>query len=157
MVTSRLQLAHFLPYRLSVTSNLVSGMIASRYQDLFGISIPEWRVIAVSSEHGSVSQQAICQITRMDKVTVSRAARSLVARRLITRKTNPHDKRSQQLALAPLGKRLYNSIAPRAIEMETQIFSCLSDRDRQTLARVLGVIDARVDAIACKQREFIAD
>lgn len=148
MTTNRLQLAQFLPYRLSVTSNLVSGMIASRYQDLFGISIPEWRVIAVLAEHGSVSQQAICQVTRMDKVTVSRAAISLVGRKLISRKTNPADKRSQQLALSEQGRRLYESIAPRAIAMETQIFSCLTARDRQWLSRVLGKIDARVDAIA---------
>ena len=146
----RLQLARFLPYRLSVTSNLVSAMIASRYQDLFEISIPQWRVIAVIGEHGSASQQIIGNVTRMDKVTVSRAAISLAARKLITRKIDPNDKRSQRLALSPLGKQLYDSIAPRAMEMESQIFSCLSVRDRRMLVRVLSAIDARVDVIAAK-------
>ena len=42
-----LHLEAFLPYRLSVASNLVSRASARRYQSAFGLSIPEWRVIAV--------------------------------------------------------------------------------------------------------------
>jgi DNA-binding MarR family transcriptional regulator len=122
-------------------------MIASRYQTLFGISIPEWRVIAVIAEHGKMSQQLVCQITRMDKVTVSRAAIGLVGRKLIVRTLNPDDKRSQLLALSASGRQLYDSIAPRAMAMETQIFSCLSKNDRLTLVQLLGRIDAHIDTL----------
>ena len=150
MPRTRLKLGNFLPYRLSFTSNLVSTMIASRYVAPFGVSIPEWRVIAVIAEHGRISQQAICQLTRMDKVTVSRAAIALVDRKLIARTRNPDDKRSQLLALAAAGRQLYESIAPRAMEMEAQIFSCLSAQDRLMLMRLLGSIDAHVDLLASR-------
>ena len=73
-----LVLADFIPYRLSVTSNLVSDSIARTYEALFGLTIPEWRLIAVIAETGGITQQAIGRATRMDKVTVSRAAIALV-------------------------------------------------------------------------------
>ena len=44
---SQLVLEQFLPYRLSILSNTVSNTIARDYRDLFGLNIPEWRVMAV--------------------------------------------------------------------------------------------------------------
>jgi hypothetical protein len=43
---ARLDLDRFLPYRLSVLSNRVSDAIAKAYSDRFGLTIPEWRVMA---------------------------------------------------------------------------------------------------------------
>ncbi|WP_308223002.1 MarR family winged helix-turn-helix transcriptional regulator [Sphingomonas sp. J344] len=84
-MTATLKLDAFLPYRLSVASNRVSGTIAGAYQARFGLRIPEWRLVTVLAEFGSMSQQALCGRTQMDKVTVSRAAISLHERGLVTR------------------------------------------------------------------------
>jgi len=142
-----LRLGRFLPYRLSFTSNLVSEMIASRYGALFGLSIPEWRLIAWIAEQGSISQQAICQLTRMDKVTVSRAAIALAERDLLTRSPNPDDKRSHLLALSAIGRDLYENIAPRAMAMESQIFACLTPEEREGLSALLDRVDAQATAM----------
>ena len=40
-------LDELLPYRLSVLSNRLSAAIAESYPRRYGLSIPEWRVIAV--------------------------------------------------------------------------------------------------------------
>ena len=45
-----LLLENILPYRLSVLTNLVSSAIASAYRERFGLSIPEWRVVAVLAD-----------------------------------------------------------------------------------------------------------
>ena len=42
-----LDLEQFLPYRISVLSNRVSGNIARLYGERYGLSIPEWRVITI--------------------------------------------------------------------------------------------------------------
>ena len=42
-----LKLDSYLPYRLSVASNAVSGLIARAYEDRFGLTVPQWRVICV--------------------------------------------------------------------------------------------------------------
>ena len=44
---AQLDLEHFLPYRLSVLSNRVSGTIARIYTERFQLSITEWRGMAV--------------------------------------------------------------------------------------------------------------
>ncbi len=147
MAISPLRLQNFLPYRLSFTSNAVSEMIASQYQERFGLTAPEWRVIAVIAEAGSASQQEICQITRMDKVTVSRAAMALTDRNVLDRQTNPADKRSHLLTLTKAGVKLYASIIPRATEMEQRIFSCLSSKERMTLMLFLSRIDDHIDLL----------
>src|SRR6478735_8865586 len=95
----RLVLDDFIPYRLSVTSNLVSDTIARTYESLYGLSIPQWRLITVLAENPGVTQQAIGLRTRMDKVTVSRAAIALVERGLLGRSANVDDRRSHLLEL----------------------------------------------------------
>jgi DNA-binding MarR family transcriptional regulator len=143
---STLELSRFLPYRLSVTSNRVSDRIASQYRATFGLTIPEWRVIAVLAEQGAMTQQGIGQMTYMDKVTVSRAAIALVERSLVARRPNPQDKRSHLLDLSWDGRELYAAIVPRALAMEKAIFVSLSPKDRAALIALLQRIDEAVDS-----------
>ena len=56
--TVTIDLDRFLPYRLSVLTNLVSGTIADAYRRRFGLSIPEWRVLAVLARHPGLSAAA---------------------------------------------------------------------------------------------------
>jgi DNA-binding MarR family transcriptional regulator len=56
-------LEDFLPYRLAILSHTVSSSIARAYDQRFGLTIPEWRVIAIlgrfpglRTEIGNVSE-----------------------------------------------------------------------------------------------------
>ena len=49
----RLVLDDYLPYRLSVATNAVSRLIARAYEDRFGLSIPQWRLMAVLAQDGA--------------------------------------------------------------------------------------------------------
>ena len=138
-----LVLDDFIPYRLSVTSNLVSDAVARTYQTLFGLSIPEWRIVAVLAEAGGVTQAMIGQRTRMDKVTVSRAAIALVARGLLVREAHD-DRRSHGLALTPAGRELYGQVAPKALELERQIFDGF---ERAEVDQFVAMLE-RVEAVA---------
>ncbi|HEX8486845.1 MarR family transcriptional regulator [Sphingomonas sp.] len=143
-MTQTLSLDAFLPFRLSVVSNVVSGAIASTYQALFGLRIPEWRLVAVIAESDGLSQQALGARTRMDKVTVSRAAIALAERGLIERRDNPADQRSHLLSLTPDGRGLYEQVAPKALEMEARIFGGV---DPAELAQFRAILD-RIEAAA---------
>jgi DNA-binding MarR family transcriptional regulator len=123
MADIKLRLDAFIPFRLSVTSNLVSDAIASTYQALFGLTIPEWRLIAVIAEDDAATQQQVGRRTRMDKVTVSRATIALVDRGLIERRPHATDRRSQSLHLTTSGHDLYAQVAPKALELEHRIFA----------------------------------
>ena len=137
-----LKLDRFLPYRLSIASNRVSTAVASTYQALFGLKIPEWRLVAVMAEGAGATQQALGVATRMDKVTVSRAAATLVERGLVERRPNPGDQRSHLLALTATGRALYEDVAPKALELEAQVFAGFSAKELATFAAMLDRIEA---------------
>jgi DNA-binding MarR family transcriptional regulator len=140
-------LDRFLPYRLSIVSNAASDAVAGTYRSLFGLKIPEWRLIAVLAEGGSMSQQALCGRTRMDKVTVSRAAIALADRGLIQREANPADQRSQLLTLTRSGWALYQEVSPKAIELEQRVFASFAPEEIEQLRGMLDRIEAAVRGI----------
>lgn len=141
MAEKTLRLDAFIPYRLSYTTSLVSHSIAETYEALFGITIAEWRIIAWVAEMDGITQQQICAHTRMDKVSVSRAAIALTDRGLLDRKPNPEDRRSHLLILSLKGKELYSSIAPKALELEKRIFSSFRRDEVDALVAMLRRID----------------
>lgn len=137
-----LSLGSFLPFRLSVATNLVSDVIATAYQQLFGLKIAEWRLVAVIAETDGITQQAIGQRTRMDKVTVSRAALALIERGLVVRVPNPDDGRSQLLSLTAEGLELYRQVVPKALALEARLFDGFSEDETASLRAMLARIEA---------------
>ncbi|HSM52613.1 MAG TPA: MarR family winged helix-turn-helix transcriptional regulator [Erythrobacter sp.] len=134
------RLADFLPYQLSVTSNAVSSLIAERYRVRFGLKIPEWRVMAVLGDAGTVTQRALTDATLMDKVAVNRACKVLEDRGLIARRPNTDDGRSHLLELTAEGRAIHGEVMPLAREIEAEIFSTLGEAEceqfRELLSRV---------------------
>jgi DNA-binding MarR family transcriptional regulator len=144
-MSAALVLDRFIPYRLSIASNLVSDAIASTYEALFALSVPEWRLIAVIAEAEPIAQAAIAQRTRMDKVTVSRAAIALVARGLLARDDNPADKRSHLLRLTGAGRTLYEAVAPKALELERLLFAAFPPSALRRFVTMLRRIEQCAD------------
>lgn len=142
-----LRLDAFLPYLLSVASNRVSDAIAETYRALFGLRIPEWRLIAVLAESDGLTQQALGAATRMDKVSVSRAAATLTERGLVGRAPNPADQRSHSLTLTAAGRALYAEVAPKALEIEGRIFGGFTQAETAALKAALNRIETAVAAL----------
>ena len=141
------RLADFMPYRLSVTTNMVSDLIAGRYRSQFGLKIPEWRVMAVLGDAGAQTQRALVGATRMDKVAVNRACKVLEERSLVARSPNASDGRSHHLELTSAGRTMFDLIMPLALDMETRLFGCLTAREAETLKATLGKLDERAAAM----------
>ena len=147
MTDRPLVLDEFIPFRLSFTSNLVSERVARAYESLFGLNIPQWRLVTVVAETGGISQGEIGQRTRMDKVTVSRAAIGLVERGLLARSDNPGDKRSHLLVLTDEGRALYAAVAPKARDLEARIFEGFDHPEVERFVAMLRRIDAATLAL----------
>lgn len=134
---ARLDLDRFLPYRLSVLSNRVSGAIARQYSDRFGLSIPEWRVMAVLGGTPDLTAREVAERTAMDKVQVSRAVQNLMRTKRVQREKHPHDGRSAHLSLTPKGRAIYDEIVPLALHLEELFLSALAPQERATLDRLM--------------------
>jgi DNA-binding MarR family transcriptional regulator len=147
MPDSALRLDGYLPYRLSVASNAVSRLIARAYEDRFGLTIPQWRLIAVLAEDGPLTQQAISARTVMDKVTVSRATQGLVKRRLVQRAPHDVDGRSHHLALSKAGESLYSEVSPVALEYEARLLGQFDPAAVEELKRVLRHLESIAEVL----------
>lgn len=140
-------LSEFLPYRLSITSNAVSGRISQEYRSRFGLSIPEWRVMAVLGDSGRLTQRDLTRLTLMDKVAVNRACKVLEERDLVVREPNASDGRSHLLELTGAGKEMHSQIMPLALEMERRLFAGFSDEEVETFRALLGRVLAEAEEL----------
>lgn len=132
-----LRLDDYLPYRLSVAANAVSRLVARAYEHRFGLSVPQWRLLAVLAEAAPLTPQKLCGRTVMDKVTVMRAAQRLLQRKLVRRLPNAQDGRSHRLVLTAAGRRMYAQIAPLALGYEARLIEGLARRQVVQLERWL--------------------
>jgi DNA-binding MarR family transcriptional regulator len=140
-----LDLDHFLPYRLSRLSNQISRGIARTYEEKYGLSVTEWRVIAILGRFPGISATEVTEKSAMDKVAVSRAVRRLIEAGRIRRQANDNDRRAKHLYLSPEGQAVFDAIVPAALAYEQRLLEALDAEERKqldrVLARLLGVTD----------------
>ncbi len=132
-----LRLSDFLPYRLSILSNTISRQIARLYDTEFGLTIWQWRVMAVLGETPGITATAIGRHTAMDKVAVSRAVAGLIELGYLERRTSSEDGRRSELRLTPMGQRIYAEIVPLALQVERELLDALNVEERAELERLL--------------------
>jgi DNA-binding MarR family transcriptional regulator len=120
-------------------------VIARAYESSHGLSMQEWRVIAVLGEAEQLTQQGIVAKTKMDKVTVSRAARSLEERGFVRREANEDDARSLWLSLTPGGRKIYVKVAPAAVELERKVLEGFSAKEIAALEGLLVRLEEAAD------------
>ena len=134
---SRLKLDQFVPYRLSVAANAVSTRISQSYRKRFGLKVPEWRLIAILAERDTMTPQDVGNAGELDKITVSRAAASLIDRGLVGQRRNPDDGRSHYLFLTADGRALYDEVVPAALSLEQQLLADFTKEERVQIDRLL--------------------
>jgi DNA-binding MarR family transcriptional regulator len=132
-----LRLASFLPFRLSVLTNTISRRIAEHYDREFGLSIWQWRVMAVLGETPGLSASQITERTAMDKVAVSRAVAGLIDLGHLRRRVAADDARRSHLELSPLGRSVYQRIVPLALAYEKELVDAISPTELKRLTALL--------------------
>jgi DNA-binding MarR family transcriptional regulator len=141
-----LDLEHFLPYRLSVLSNRISEGIAQTYRNRFGLSVTEWRAIAIIGRYPRISATEVAQRSAMDKVAVSRAVKNLLERGLLVREDSDSDRRAKHLSLSGEGQQVHDRIVPEAQAFERGLLAALDPEDRAALDRVIDRLNAAAEA-----------
>lgn len=113
----------FLPYRINVLSGRLSRDYARIYNDRFGISRAEWRVVAHLSQQSEVSVREIHARADMDKSKVSRAAQRLQDAGYVTKRASETDKRLVVLALTDKGRAMMQELTPLAEAFQAQLLA----------------------------------
>jgi DNA-binding MarR family transcriptional regulator len=142
-VPSSLVLEDYLPYRLSVLSNLVSRALARLYEQRFGLTVAEWRIMAVLARFGPLSANAVCDRTAMDKVQVSRAVARAVDNGLVDRGIDALDRRRSVLTLTSKGRGIHDQIVPLAVNLQSNLLGSLSAEENCRLNDMLTRLYSR--------------
>ena len=130
-------LEKFLPYRLARLSSTVSGAVASEYARRFGLSIPEWRVIAIVGRTPGLSAVEVAEQTFLDKVAVSRAVTKLIKAGRIDRQFADADRRRSILNLSEEGRKVHDAVAKLALDFERDLLEGLDEEDIRHFNRVM--------------------
>lgn len=141
------RLEDFLPYRLSVAANRVTRLCARRYAEAYGLSIPEWRVLATVGRFGTLSPSAVGDYAAMDKVKVSRAAASLVTRGLLKQTQDPEDGRGRLLRLTRKGAAVREGLVPLACELEGRLAEGMSRNEWGSLLKALDKLSSHIKQV----------
>ena len=138
-----LDLERFVPYQLSVLSNVVSQEIAQAYSERFGLAVTEWRVIAVLGRFPGLSAAGVAERSAMDKVAVSRAVAGLLERGLLHREVHDTDRRRSVLELSDAGRKVHAEVAPLALAYERELLAPLDEAERLQFSRMLERLGER--------------
>jgi DNA-binding MarR family transcriptional regulator len=93
--------------------------------------------MAVLGRYDGLSARQVAERTAMDKVAVSRALARLIEAGRVRRLVADHDKRQSVLGLSAKGWKVYEQIAPLALEHERRLLAHLDDDERAWLSRIL--------------------
>ena len=145
---TRLDLLHFVPFRLNRLAAEFSNALFADYGERFGLDIPEWRVLGTLGPHEEArSASYIVRCTRTHKSRISRAVAHLCELGLVARIPVEGDRREVNLALTAQGRDLYEALVPRMLAREAELLSALDTGERAALATLLGKLERGIGIV----------
>jgi DNA-binding MarR family transcriptional regulator len=133
------EIRDLLSYRVHVVANLLSRGAELRYRREFGVSLWEWRTVALlgAADEG-LSLGHLAHAAGIDKSQMSRVVSGLAKRRIVLRAAHPGDGRGIRLTLSKTGQRLYEDLIRAAAERDAAFRNCLTKSERVAFDRVLA-------------------
>jgi DNA-binding MarR family transcriptional regulator len=153
-VTDGFVTERFLPHQFSVVANRFSDTLYRMYTERFGLSVAGWRIMAVLGSRAPLSSRELSAELAMDPVAISRAVDQLVVAKLVSRRTDPKDRRRHQLRLTAEGRTAFDEIVPLAQGIERAILDELAPSDRETILRIMGTLAARSADVLSEKRDW---
>lgn len=127
-------------FNLQRLASLSTKIATQSVYEPYGLSIPEWRVLAVLGYLGEVSVLTVAKHAAILRTQLPKVTSELEKRGLIFRKSNPDDGRSALLALTDVGQRLVTEILSQSRERNADILARLSPGERQDLMRLMRTV-----------------
>jgi DNA-binding MarR family transcriptional regulator len=140
------QLSGFLPYSITVLAAEMSERFGALYQEQFGITMAEWRILAYVAANHEMSVREIAAGVVLDKAKVSRGIARLQAQGHVRKRAGKTDGRLVRISLTPKGRRLFTKIVPLANDFQAWLLDALDDKERRQLETAIAVLRRRLIA-----------
>jgi DNA-binding MarR family transcriptional regulator len=151
-----LTIKELVSYRLHVVANLLSRGAAMRYKRDFGVSLWEWRTVALLGAQAPLSLNDLASAAGLDKSQMSRVVAGLVERSLVRRGEDETDGRGVKLSLTRAGEKLYEGLIRAAAERNAAFLGCLTPHERECLAGALQKLGDEARVLIQRERELAA-
>src|SRR5262245_30046075 len=130
------EIRNLISYRLHTVANLLSRGAELRYRRDFGVSLWEWRTVALLGAVAEpLSLNHLSPSAGIHKSQMSRVVSGLTRRKLVLRAANG---REVALTLTKPGRRLYEGLISAATERDQAFNDCLSRNEKQVFERCLA-------------------
>src|SRR2546425_10943226 len=140
-VSSMTEIRDLLSFKRPRVANLLSRGAELRYRREFGVSLWEWRTIALLGRSDEpMSLGHLAKAASIDKGQMSRVVAGLAKRRIVLREAHPGDGRGVQLTLSKLGRRIYQGLIRAAAERDRMGRNCLSQREVKVFEQAVSKI-----------------
>lgn len=138
------EIQDLLSYRLHKVANLLSRGAELRYKREFGVSLWEWRTLALLGAAGEpLSLNHLAHAAGIHKSQMSRVVSALTGRKLVERSANAADGRGVHLELSRAGRRLYGGLIEAASERDAAFRRCLSSEEKKVFEKALAKLAGR--------------
>ena len=141
------QLQSFFPYQVRIFYLAISQSVSDIYFSRYGLSVSEWRTMAVLGNHQPLTASDVVERSSIDKVQVSRAIQGLLKRELLERNPDADDRRRVNLQLTPKGQRIFEDLIPRVRAREQQLLNCLDQQEQETLVKLMKKVRLNAEQI----------
>jgi DNA-binding MarR family transcriptional regulator len=133
------EIRDLLSYRVHMVANLLSRGAELRYRREFGVSLWEWRTIALlGAADEALSLGHLARAAGIDKSQMSRVVSGLAKRRLVLREAHPGDGRGVHLTLTKSGRKVYEGLIRAASQRDQAFRNCLSTREKEVFEKALA-------------------
>ena len=106
----------------------------------FAVTPTQFAALAKLDDLGSVSQNQLGRLTRMDPATISGVVGRLIARGLVCQSPHAHDARLVLLALTPSGRTVVREMKAIAAQVSRRTLGRLSPAEADALLLALAKI-----------------
>jgi len=135
-----------LNYQMHLVLSFSAAGVTRLCEREFGITRHEWGYIGLLAAFGGMAPSELALRSGMDRSRTSKALVPLVAKGLVERHVRPGDRRHATVALTPAGRRLYEDIFPRVLEIHAQLLATFDAAEVNLLAGMLQLL--RQSAVA---------
>ena len=144
------EIRELISYRLHTVANLLSRGAELRYRREFGVSLWEWRTVALlGAVSDPLSLNHLAHAAGIHKSQMSRVVSGLTRRKLVLRAANG---REVALTLTRPGRRLYKGLINAAAERDEAFNNCLSKNEKQVLERCLAKLAGQARELIQKEK-----
>ena len=132
-----IRLDKFLPYRVALLDDRLLIKNSNLHVGPYRLTPKEWKILSIIAAYGPLTPAEIRRRSTQDKSTISWSIKRLEKRAFLVKKPTPGDGRTFAVTLGKAGWAYYESIVPKARELEREVLKALTRAELKEFRRLV--------------------